>query len=65
MTQGTFTAPPQILSLDGLLFDFDGTIVDSTDGKSKTDLSIFYHFDIHLDPDYVLYVLVCTEHYHY
>lgn len=34
-TQETFSAPPQILSFDGLLFDFDGTIVDSTDAIVK------------------------------
>ncbi|KAL4916255.1 HAD-like domain-containing protein [Aspergillus aurantiobrunneus] len=32
---GSFSAPPQILSFDGLLFDFDGTIVDSTDAIVK------------------------------
>lgn len=32
--QGSFSAPPQIHSFDGLLSDFDGTIVDSTDGKT-------------------------------
>lgn len=30
---GSFSAPPQIQTFDGLLSDFDGTIVDSTDGK--------------------------------
>lgn len=30
---GSFTAPPQIVAFDGLLSDFDGTIVDSTDGE--------------------------------
>jgi hypothetical protein len=30
---GSFSAAPQVLSFDGLLFDFDGTIIDSTDGK--------------------------------
>jgi hypothetical protein len=29
---GSYSAPPQLLSFDGLLFDFDGTIIDSTDG---------------------------------
>lgn len=33
--QGTFTAPPQVYSFDGVLSDFDGTIVDSTEGKLK------------------------------
>ncbi|KAL5341837.1 HAD-like domain-containing protein [Aspergillus crustosus] len=27
---GSFSAPPQVLTFDGLLSDFDGTIVDST-----------------------------------
>jgi glycerol 3-phosphatase-1 len=31
-TEADFSAPPEVLSFDGLLFDFDGTIVDSTDG---------------------------------
>jgi hypothetical protein len=29
---GSYSAPPQVATFDGLLFDFDGTIVDSTDG---------------------------------
>lgn len=29
---GSYSGPPQTLTVDGLLFDFDGTIVDSTDG---------------------------------
>ena len=29
----SFSALPQVHSFDGLLFDFDGTIVDSTEGK--------------------------------
>lgn len=32
MTEGSFSAPPQIHTFDGVLSDFDGTIVDSTDG---------------------------------
>ncbi|KAL2803309.1 HAD-like domain-containing protein [Aspergillus granulosus] len=32
---GSFSAPPQILTFDGLLSDFDGTIVDSTDAIIK------------------------------
>ncbi|RAH42112.1 HAD family hydrolase [Aspergillus aculeatinus CBS 121060] len=32
---GSFSAPPQILTFDGLLSDFDGTIVDSTDAIVK------------------------------
>lgn len=31
---GSFSAPPQVHTFDGLLSDFDGTIVDSTDGQS-------------------------------
>lgn len=31
--QGSFSAPPQVVSFDGLLSDFDGTIVDSTEGE--------------------------------
>ena len=29
---GSFSASPQVLTFDGVLSDFDGTIVDSTDG---------------------------------
>lgn len=29
---GSYTGSPQVLSFDGLLFDFDGTIIDSTAG---------------------------------
>lgn len=29
---GEYTGPAQVLSFDGLLFDFDGTIIDSTAG---------------------------------
>ncbi|KAL4782998.1 HAD-like domain-containing protein [Aspergillus varians] len=32
---GTFSAPPQVLTFDGILSDFDGTIVDSTDAIVK------------------------------
>ncbi|KAL6239841.1 hypothetical protein BDW75DRAFT_68116 [Aspergillus navahoensis] len=32
---GSFSAPPQVLTFDGLLSDFDGTIVDSTDAIVK------------------------------
>ncbi|PWY81965.1 HAD-like protein [Aspergillus heteromorphus CBS 117.55] len=32
---GSFSAPPQVLIFDGLLSDFDGTIVDSTDAIVK------------------------------
>ncbi|KAL4976811.1 HAD-like domain-containing protein [Aspergillus desertorum] len=34
-TTGSFSAPPQILTFDGLLSDFDGTIIDSTDAIVK------------------------------
>lgn len=30
--EANFSAPPEVLTFDGLLFDFDGTIIDSTDG---------------------------------
>ncbi|KAB8238876.1 HAD-like domain-containing protein [Aspergillus alliaceus] len=33
--QGSFSAPPQVLTFDGLLSDFDGTIIDSTDAIVK------------------------------
>jgi hypothetical protein len=29
----SFTGPPEVRSFDGLLFDFDGTIINSTDGQ--------------------------------
>ncbi|KAJ5893979.1 glycerol-3-phosphate phosphatase (GppA) [Penicillium taxi] len=32
---GSFSAPPQVHAFDGLLSDFDGTIVDSTDAIVK------------------------------
>ncbi|KAL4741396.1 HAD-like domain-containing protein [Aspergillus similis] len=32
---GSFSAPPQVLTFDGLLSDFDGTIVDSTEAIVK------------------------------
>ncbi|CAK45289.1 glycerol-1-phosphate phosphohydrolase 1 [Aspergillus awamori] len=32
---GSFSAPPQVHTFDGLLSDFDGTIVDSTDAIVK------------------------------
>ena len=34
-TTGDFTAPPVEVSFDGLLFDMDGTIIDSTDAVEK------------------------------
>jgi glycerol-1-phosphatase len=30
-----FTAPPQQVTFDGLLFDMDGTIIDSTEAVVK------------------------------
>ncbi len=30
-----FTAPPEQITFDGLLFDMDGTIIDSTDAVVK------------------------------
>ena len=38
--EGTFSAPPQVHTFDGLLFDFDGTIVDSTEGKHSSEHSV-------------------------
>lgn len=32
-SSGSFSAPPQTVTFDGLLSDFDGTIIDSTDGE--------------------------------
>jgi len=29
-SQPAFTAPPETVTFDGLLFDMDGTIIDST-----------------------------------
>ena len=31
----SFDAPPQVHSFDGILLDFDGTIIDSTDAIVK------------------------------
>lgn len=33
--KGGFTAPPEQVTFDGLLFDMDGTIIDSTDAVVK------------------------------
>ncbi|KAJ9213372.1 hypothetical protein DTO166G4_4998 [Paecilomyces variotii] len=33
--EANFSAPPEVLTFDGLLFDFDGTIIDSTDAIVK------------------------------
>ncbi|KAL1853078.1 DL-glycerol-3-phosphatase [Paecilomyces lecythidis] len=33
--EADFSAPPEVLTFDGLLFDFDGTIIDSTDAIVK------------------------------
>jgi glycerol 3-phosphatase-1 len=30
-----FSAPPETVTFDGLLFDMDGTIIDSTDAVVK------------------------------
>lgn len=30
-----FSAPPEAVTFDGLLFDMDGTIIDSTDAVVK------------------------------
>ncbi|KAK2775337.1 hypothetical protein FQN52_004021 [Onygenales sp. PD_12] len=51
-TSETFSAPPQVLSFDGLLFDFDGTIVDSTPAIIK-----HWHrlgAEVGLDPETIL-----------
>lgn len=32
---GDFTAPPEKVTFDGLLFDMDGTIIDSTEAVVK------------------------------
>lgn len=37
---GSYSAPPFTITVDGLLFDFDGTIVDSTDGTSLCYASV-------------------------
>lgn len=29
---GSFSAPAEVVTFDGVLSDFDGTIIDSTDG---------------------------------
>jgi hypothetical protein len=39
--QGSFSGPPEVVTFDGVLSDFDGTIVDSTDGKDYTQ---FYNY---------------------
>jgi len=33
--ESSFDAPPQVNSFDGILLDFDGTIIDSTDAIVK------------------------------
>ncbi|EAW07780.1 HAD family hydrolase [Aspergillus clavatus NRRL 1] len=38
--QGSFSAPPQVVSFDGVLSDFDGTIIDSTDGEIGAELGV-------------------------
>lgn len=34
-TAADFSAPPEVVAFDGLLFDMDGTIIDSTDAVVK------------------------------
>jgi glycerol 3-phosphatase-1 len=34
-TAPAYSAPPEIVTFDGLLFDMDGTIIDSTDAVVK------------------------------
>lgn len=34
-TSAAFTAPPQTITVDGILFDLDGTLVDSGDAFVK------------------------------
>ncbi|KAL1954478.1 hypothetical protein VTO42DRAFT_1154 [Malbranchea cinnamomea] len=48
----SFSAPPQVHSFDGLLFDFDGTIVDSTDAIVKHWHKIGHELGI--DPKVIL-----------
>jgi hypothetical protein len=43
---GSFSAPPQIQTFDGLLSDFDGTIVDSTDGKFQVQEPWLFHAEL-------------------
>ncbi|RVX70892.1 hypothetical protein B0A52_06049 [Exophiala mesophila] len=52
----SFSAPPQVVTADGLLFDFDGTIIDSTEAVVK-----YWHKQAALmgvDPD----VILATSH---
>jgi beta-phosphoglucomutase-like phosphatase (HAD superfamily) len=46
---GSYSAPPQVETFDGLLFDFDGTIVDSTDG-TYTKLAVRWLFQVMSTP---------------
>lgn len=41
--EGSFSAPPQVVTFDGLLSDFDGTIVDSTDGELCLSALCYWH----------------------
>ncbi len=56
----SFSAPPQLLTFDGILSDFDGTIVDSTDGKWHQPLCIDMEGLVEpLHPWYALLYTVC------
>ncbi|KAF9889208.1 hypothetical protein FE257_007521 [Aspergillus nanangensis] len=54
--QGSFSAPPQVLTFDGILSDFDGTIVDSTDAIVKHWYKI--GAELGVDPN----VILATSH---
>ncbi|OKL60097.1 hypothetical protein UA08_04490 [Talaromyces atroroseus] len=49
---GSYTGSPQVLSFDGLLFDFDGTIIDSTDAIVKHWHELAK--DLGVDPEVIL-----------
>ncbi|KAK2745295.1 hypothetical protein FQN57_003990 [Myotisia sp. PD_48] len=56
-----FTGKPQEHSFDGLLFDFDGTIIDSTDGKpASADLDTYLYDNTLL----ILAMLAVVKHWH-
>jgi len=44
--QGNFSAPAQTITVDGVLTDFDGTIIDSTEAIVK---HWHKYVEIHLD----------------
>ncbi|KAK3310402.1 HAD-like protein [Chaetomium strumarium] len=50
--QAAFSAPPETATFDGLLFDMDGTIIDSTDAVVKHWTSIGK--EIGVDPEVIL-----------